>query len=257
MSAGSRPAGRPRLLLVAGMHRSGTSMFARFLDASGIPMGERLHVDLRTNPYGHYEDEDFLLLQRTEIARWTGGEDYLVDRSAPPGPAFVERSRELLDARLRTHGDRLWGWKDPRTTLFLDHWLGLEPGLHVAALVRRPREVLDSLSRRLRARLRPRLKERILRSYVHHNRVLLAFARRVPRQVTVLPLEGLVRDPEQNLERLSAALGRELDPELLRARFDGRVLGRSRRTTVLLHRRSLAEAEAVRAALLELAAPGR
>jgi len=54
-------------------------MLAGYLHHAGIDMGERLHVDLVTNPYGHYEDLAFLELQRGELARAFDGEDYLVD----------------------------------------------------------------------------------------------------------------------------------------------------------------------------------
>ena len=93
------------IVAVAGMHRSGTSLFARFLNDSGIDLGERLHVDLRTNPYGHYEDEDFLELQRGELARAFGGEDYRVAEPFQRSESFEERARALLERKQAHHGD--------------------------------------------------------------------------------------------------------------------------------------------------------
>ena len=84
------------VVAVAGMHRSGTSLVSRFLHDSGINLGERLHVDLRTNPYGHYEDEEFLEFQRNELARAFDGEDYRVAGDFEPSPGFVAKARELV-----------------------------------------------------------------------------------------------------------------------------------------------------------------
>ena len=93
-------------------------MFARFLHHAGIDMGERLYSDLTTNPYGHYEDLDFLTLQRLELARAFDGEDYLVAEDFPLAEGFRESARELLERR-QADADGAWGWKDPRTSVFL------------------------------------------------------------------------------------------------------------------------------------------
>ncbi|MDP4350266.1 hypothetical protein QSG17_25820, partial [Escherichia coli] len=41
-----------------------------------------------------------------------------------------------------------WGWKDPRTTLFLDFWSEFLPDARYLLVFRRPWEVVDSLFRR-------------------------------------------------------------------------------------------------------------
>ena len=97
------------VVAVAGMHRSGTSLFSRFLNDSGVDLGDRLHVDLRTNPYGHYEDEDFLELQRGELARAFDGEDYLVAKDFELSSRFEDSARELLHRKHERHGEAAWG----------------------------------------------------------------------------------------------------------------------------------------------------
>jgi hypothetical protein len=246
--------GTPPVVLVVGMHRSGTSMFARFLDASGIAMGERLHVDRRTNPYGHYEDEDFLALQRAEIARHFDGDDFLATRAFEPGDGFRAAATSLYrDRAAEARGP--WGWKDPRTTVFLDFWREVVGDFHAVGLVRRPQGVLDSLSNRLRAYFRPALKERILASYAHYNRTLADFARRFPDRVTLLELEPLIEAPAAPLARLSERLGVELAAELFREQYDARAMNRSRRATTLFNRRALRDAEAARAEVLAATDP--
>ena len=47
----------PTVLLIFGMHRSGTSAFAGLLKESGIPMGKELMKPAFDNPRGFYENE--------------------------------------------------------------------------------------------------------------------------------------------------------------------------------------------------------
>lgn len=250
----ARPAGPPGPVAVCGMHRSGTSLFARFLHVSGVDMGERLHVDLRTNPYGHYEDEDFLTLQRQELARAFGGEDYRVAEPFEPSERFRSEARALLERRSGT--TTRWGWKDPRTTLFLDHWLEELPGLQVVALLREPRGVLDSLARRTRSTWSPRRKGHLLRVYAHHNEELARVARRVPERLRIVPLEPLIARPEPFLAELSAFLGLSLEPARFRELFDPGAMDRSRRAGVLFNRADLARAREAHRVLSALAARG-
>jgi len=233
------------VVAVAGMHRSGTSMLSRFLHDSGIDLGERMHVDLRTNPYGHYEDEDFLALQRNELALAFGGEDYRVARDFELSAGFLEAARELVRGRLERHGRDAWGWKDPRTTLFLDVWRELLPELQVVGLLRPPRDVLDSLCRRTRAYFSISRKNHLIRVYTHYNERLLEHAERYPETTHVVDLPVLLSEPSRVLEPLSDALGLPLDAELFRRQFDAGAMSKSRRASVLLHQNALREATRV------------
>jgi hypothetical protein len=57
----------------------------------------------------------------------------------------VERARDILGE----HSERpLWGFKDPRTLLTLDGWLGLVPDLEFVGVFRHPAQVARSLAGR-------------------------------------------------------------------------------------------------------------
>jgi len=241
------------IVAVAGMHRSGTSMFAGYLHAVGIDMGEELYVDRSTNPYGHYEDLDFLGLQRHELARAFGGEDYLVTDAFTPSAEFLARARRLLESRRARHGDAPWGWKDPRTTLFLDVWRRLAADLHVVGMLRPPRRVVSSLCARLGAYHSVPRMQLFLRTYTHYNRQLLAHLERHPERVSVVAVERLVADPEPVLARLGEALGHRCPVEPFRATYDPEVMSQVRPAILWLNRRALREAEAVHAELLRRA----
>jgi len=241
-----------RIVALCGMHRSGTSMFARFLHRSGIDMGERLHVDRRTNPYGHYEDEDFLLVQRQELARTFDGEDYLVTEPFAASTRFRSEARALVEARRAASRGAPWGWKDPRTTLFLDEWLRLLPELRVVAMLRPPRDVLDSLCNRLRAYWSIRRKDHLLRVYAHYNATLLRFAREHPERTSVVALDALLASPAAVLTSLAERLEHPLDADAFRGLFDAKVMSRSRRALVIGNGAALRAAEETYAALLPL-----
>jgi hypothetical protein len=127
------------------MPRSGTSLIASLLHKSGLNIGERLVAPGRGNPHGSFEDLDF----------FTFHDKALRDRGqtvfATPEFTFVPTLEELTKARSLIEERRrlpIWGWKDPRTTLFLEFWHQLLSDLCVVLVYRHPLEVLLSLVRR-------------------------------------------------------------------------------------------------------------
>ena len=118
---------------VVGMHRSGTSMVARMLEAGGVEFGD--HAELagpnEDNPLGFWEHEGFRGINEELLRRAGGdwrnppvlGKDALLN---PSNADLQERSRELL-ASLDGLGPS-FGWKDPRTSLVLPFWLHLWTG---------------------------------------------------------------------------------------------------------------------------------
>src|SRR5215213_1983981 len=51
-----------KVLIILGMHRSGTSLIANWLHECGLHLGERLLAEGASNAKGHFEDLDFLEL---------------------------------------------------------------------------------------------------------------------------------------------------------------------------------------------------
>lgn len=233
------------IVLLAGMHRSGTSLFARYLHETGVAMGDELYEDRSTNPYGHYEDVGFLTLQREELARAFGGEDYLVAADFERSRDFETRARELLAERRGRYGEASWGWKDPRTTLFLDFWRGELPDARVVGLLRSPRAVVSSLCARLHGYFSVERKERFLRTYVHYNLKLLDHVRRHPETTAIVDVESLAARPEPVLAGLAGFLGLTCDPALFREQYDPSVMSRFRPATMAFNRRAFRAAQAV------------
>ena len=224
----------PPLYVVAGMHRSGTSMTGGLLAALGVNLGDRLMPADRANRRGYFEDLDFLELNRRIVAAavppgevgwpdwgWTRSETW---REPEPG-RWREPARRLLEAR-RAAGVP-WGWKDPRSTLLLEFWARLAPEARFILVYRFPWEVADSMQR-LRDgvfRREPGFAHPIWRRY---NRELLAFKRRYPERCVLLSANVLVTAPARLREILAAAFPAPWpEADLARAVDAGELVSRS------------------------------
>src|SRR5579864_598530 len=181
-----------RVLVIAGMHRSGTSLLASLAAAAGIDMGTRLMPGSKGNDRGHFEDLDFVGFHEACLARRGCGP------LRPPGggvprldPAEAEEAAALLAARARK---ATWGWKDPRTSLFLPAWDGLLADPFYLLVYRHPVEVALSLLRRgldVEVQLDPWT---AIRAWADHNRQLLAFRAARPGRCLLWSIAGATRD---------------------------------------------------------------
>jgi hypothetical protein len=160
---------RNRIVLILGMHRSGTSMLARLLAAQGLPLGDGLlDRPARDNRHGYWEQAEIVALHEALLdgwdRRWHGPnglrplpEGWL---QAPATRAVKTRLTAIVSREMAAAGG-LWGFKDPRTLRFLPLWreiiadLALEPIPILAA--RAPAAVAASLMKR--NRMTPRFAE--------------------------------------------------------------------------------------------------
>ena len=179
-------------LVVGGMHRSGTSLVASVLQAAGLAIGCEMPAPGLGNPRGHFEDPDFLALHEQMLADsgescFSVGEDFVPTSDEK----FVRRGRELIAAR---SAQPAWGWKDPRTCLFLDFWEALLPEARYLFLYRHPVDVALSLWRRngdLELREDP---WRTVRAWEVYNRRLLDFRDRHPERCYLAQVPALSAD---------------------------------------------------------------
>ena len=141
--------GRP--VLVLGMHRSGTSYLASVLARMEVSMGESLLPADRGNPRGYFEDTSVLAFHKACLAARSRGRQTRADFLPCPDfrPAWSEeeraQARELVGHVAK---EGLWGWKEPRTCLFLSEWLCLLPQARCVAVYRHPLDIFHSFLRR-------------------------------------------------------------------------------------------------------------
>ncbi|MFL6290901.1 MAG: glycosyltransferase [Thermoanaerobaculia bacterium] len=211
-----------RPLVVAGMHRSGTSLVASLAAAAGVDMGERLMEADQANPRGYFEDVGFLSLQQRMLADstpaddgghrdwgWTESERLDRERFA----RHQEEARSLIEAGRRA--GRPWGWKDPRTTLALEFWDGLLGDARYLLVYRYPWDVADSMQR-LGAEVFLRNPEYAYRIWAFYNRHLLDFHRRHRERSLLVGVNALMRDPGRFRILLAERLGLDLAQERMR-----------------------------------------
>lgn len=192
-------------LIICGMHRSGTSLAANVLGEAGLDTGVRGDVGLGVGqPRGHFEDRDFYNLHEAILAA-SGRSCFTADEISidEVPPVFEERARSLVAAR----ADRpFWGWKDPRTSLFLDLWERHLPRARYLFLYRHPVDVALSLWRR---NTDPEIRQDpwlAFRAWELYNRRLLAFRDRHPERCFVAHAPAFAADLAGFVRRLGARL---------------------------------------------------
>jgi hypothetical protein len=134
------------------MHRSGTSLVAGLLAASGLYLGpdEQLAEAQVDNPDGFFENSRVMEINEAVLAAFGSAWDRPLP--LPAEWASDDRLTPLLH-RASTLAHQLamkqvWGFKDPRNCLTLPFWRRIAPGLKVIVCVRSPLEVAASLHER-------------------------------------------------------------------------------------------------------------
>lgn len=196
------------IICLAGMHRSGTSLMASYFQACGINMGERLVGPATGNRRGHFEDTEFVsfhegLLRENSARMLSPGRRLVIPDD------YRARARRMIDSR---NGQLpVWGWKDPRTTLFLEFWREVDPGIRFVLLYRPAEIVADSLRRRKSDRRVRFLPWIATTAWLRYNRDALAFARRHPESAALVSIAGFNRSHERARRILADWLGTALE----------------------------------------------
>lgn len=129
-----------KVVVVLGMHRSGTSLLTGTLQEAGLVLGDVV----TSAPHNHKGNREALPIRELH--------DDLLQRSGgawnkPPSQVVWEpihlAFRDLVVDAYR--GEACWGFKDPRSLFCLEGWLDALPQLQAVAIVRHPEAVARSL----------------------------------------------------------------------------------------------------------------
>lgn len=207
-------------ILIAGMHRSGTSALAGALGKLGIPLGERLLEPGGDNPRGYWEHRDIVAVHERLLtalgSRWDDVRALPFDwlRSDPARQAAA--AIEGLVAR-DFAGVPLWAVKDPRLCRLLPLWLEVLPRKNVRPVVllmaRKPSEVAASIE--ARNDWHSPIGEMLWLRYMTEAE---AASRGLPRSVVVY--DDLLEAPLSAVSRALAELELDFDPSTANGRND-------------------------------------
>jgi hypothetical protein len=209
---------RPELVVVVGMHRSGTSAMTRALQTLGVELGDRLSgSDAEVNAKGFWEDRDLNALNIELLhslgIEWHGLRPVLaadVEKLRARGDML--RAVELLRSKLGSGA--AFGFKDPRVAKLLPFWtevfkaLGKRTSYVVA--VRNPLSVAHSLMKRDGLDM-----EKCFLLWQEH--VVTGFVGTEGARRVIVDYDMLLGSPAAQLKRMARALGLEVDPAELRS----------------------------------------
>lgn len=126
------------------MHRSGTSVITQWLHRCNLNIGENLLGADIGNDEGHFEDIDFYryhedVLMDNHLSRF----GYVKKPVSSLSP-YQEEQLKFLTA-FKSKMNAQWGWKEPRTCLFLDHYRRLLPHAYYLIVIRDFQSTVNSL----------------------------------------------------------------------------------------------------------------
>ena len=133
-----------KVLVIVGMHRSGTSVITQWLYRCGLFVGNNLVGPDTGNEQGHFEDADFLRLHQKFLRKRHFPESGFVYKK-PIELSELEKMELKGVIETKSRKNKEWGWKEPRTSLFLDGYSKLIPGAFYVVAVRNFNDTINSL----------------------------------------------------------------------------------------------------------------
>jgi hypothetical protein len=188
-------------LIIVSMHRSGSSLVASLLQSAGLQIGERLMASARDNNVkGFFENLDFVEFHRDLLGSQGLNQDgWTREKKIKVDDLFIDRAKQLI---AQNSTDTYWGWKDPRTTLFLKFWAELLPEAKFVMIFRSPWEVVDSLYRRSDPFFQAE-PELAVKMWLHYNKKILKFVNSIPHRCLLANIRTIAEDTETWIEAIN------------------------------------------------------
>jgi O-antigen biosynthesis protein len=207
-----------QLVVVLGVHRSGTSVCTRSLYVFGFDLGKSLMPpETANNDKGFWEDLDIVALNDEMLAacsrKWYSllpltacDIDQLVEQG------FLDKASQLLESKLSAPNN--FAFKDPRLSKLLPLWesalQALNADVRYLYVVRNPLSVAASL--------RARDAFPLAKSLLLWCSDALSFLESIGNtQVLFVSYERLMQDPQAELQRMGHWLQRQPDPDELQS----------------------------------------
>ncbi|MDH3349587.1 MAG: glycosyltransferase [Desulfobulbaceae bacterium] len=203
------------VLVVLGMHRSGTSAITKSLPLLGVELGDNLNPANYENPKGFSEDLGCLDINEALLQHLDSSWDKLsLDLKDVLNDPFImdlkSKASKLIIKNLQLHHGK-WGFKDPRTCRLLFFWQDVLASIkcNVCYLIvsRNPLSVAASLNRR-----NPLLKEKSHFLWLSH--VVPSILDTMGENRIFVDFDTFLDSPVKQLIRIATTLGFQIpDPE--------------------------------------------
>jgi GT2 family glycosyltransferase len=192
------------LVLILGMHRSGTSLVAKAAQVAGVDLGDHLMAPASDNPKGFFEDTDVFdfnqrLLNEIDI-RWDIP-TLLLENSweSSQYAKWVEEAAYFLENR--TQQQLLFAIKDPRLCLTAPIWLKAAENVGLTtlfvAVIRNPLDVARSLEVRNKFSI-----NKGLSLWLSYNYLLLELLLERDERRLFIEYQNVLSSPRQEIARL-------------------------------------------------------
>ncbi len=195
-------------LIIIGMHRSGTSLVASILHSAGLDVGKKLmSAHENNNAKGFFENLEFVRFHE-QVLESLGESKFgwTTKKSIDVPESYTGQVTELLHNNACPGA---WGWKDPRTTLFLNFWARRLPQAKFVFVYRRPWEVIDSLFRRGDPAFQdnPRL---AVETWISYNQAICDFRSAEKNRGLLAGVQAIVDEPDGFISEINRRFGMKL-----------------------------------------------
>ena len=198
-----------KLVVILGMHRSGTSLVTSSLPLLGFPLGPNLMAGNEDNPKGFFEDLDLVSLNDDLLSlNYSSWDSPLgnLDQEIKFNRDHEKRAKNLLELRF-SETDK-WAIKDPRLCLLMPFWRAQFEANNIrpyyVGVHREPLAIAASLQER------NQLTERhgLLICYIYLRSMMSSLGE----EAFLISYDKLIDEPKRELARLAAHIEVQLDP---------------------------------------------
>ncbi|MBN2164910.1 MAG: glycosyltransferase, partial [Marinilabiliaceae bacterium] len=208
-----------KIIVVLGMHRSGTSAFAKLFTKLGYSAGNNLMPADSSNMEGYWEDVDIYNLNQQILSflflSWDEYEELQFRKSVLMKDILLEKFGEnaLKIIKNKLLKDSTIVIKEPRISILLPFWNQIFNRINATVdyilAVRNPADVAKSLSKRNNFSIK-----KSLNLWYYYNQCCLTDS---PKPLYLAHFEKLISSPEEQLKNITSFLGTHkidsIDPE--------------------------------------------
>ncbi len=221
-------------LIITSMHRSGSSLTASILQSAGLHIGRKLMEGTEYNTKGYFENLDFyefhkqvLQSQGIDEDGWTLQEKIDIEEN------FQEKAKEIIAKNSISVN---WGWKEPRTTLFLDFWAELLPNAKFILIYRSPWEVVDSLYAR-QDKIFQSQPELAVKLWLNYNQKIIDFYNHAVNRCLLTNIQTIIDNQQVFVEKINQKFKTNFNNPAVNvyepSLFNNRILTESHRPTII------------------------